>query len=133
MQVANSIRLLGFNLDRTLTKTVNLCLCQADSKRCFINSGDVTSDNRVVNLVIQIGKVVDRTRIGAIVDVEEASDVIDSIVGIIAIQKRIKCCNFITNVIAISIARVKRRVRGRQEVTKGGCSLRNVSLIALGI
>ena len=74
--------------------------------RCVINSDDVTNDNRVVNLVIQIGKVVDRTRIGAIVDVEEAGDVIDSIVSIIAVQKRIKCCNFITNVIAISVARV---------------------------
>ena len=60
--------------------------------RCVINSDDVTSDNRVVNLVIQIGKVVDRTRIGAIVDVEEAGDVIDSIVSIIAVQKRIKSC-----------------------------------------
>ena len=54
--------------------------------RCVINSGDVTSDNRVANLVVQIGKVVDRTRIGAIVDVEEVGDVIDSIVSYIAFR-----------------------------------------------
>ena len=138
MQVANSIRLCGFNLDRALTKTVNLCLCQADSMRCVINSDDVTSDNRVINLVIQVGKVVNRTRIGAIVNVKEASDVIDSIVSIIAVQKRIKCCDLCTNLSAqldsrTTVARVKCRVRGRQEVTKSGCSLRNVSLKALGI
>ena len=80
--------------------------------RCVINSGDVTNDNRVVNLNIQIRKIINRTLVYAIVDVEEAGDVIDSIVNVIAVQKRIKCCDLITNVIAISVARAKRRVRG---------------------
>ena len=115
MKVTNAIRLCGFNLNRTLTKTINLFWCQADCLRCRINNGDVTHDDRVIDLIIQIRKIGNRTLISAIVDVEEAGDTISGIVNIIAVQKRLKCRNLRGNGHAAGIVgtilQVHRRIR----------------------
>ena len=55
MLVANAVRLCGFNLNRALTKTINFSFCQLNCLRGRISDRNVARDNRVSNLIIQIG------------------------------------------------------------------------------
>ena len=57
MQVANTIGLRSFNLNRTLTKTINLSRCQHNCLRGRISDRNVTRDNRVGKSAIQIYEV----------------------------------------------------------------------------
>ena len=84
MQVANAVGLCGFDLNRTLTKTINLSRCQHNCLRGRISDRNVASDNRVGNLNIQIRKIINIALIIAIMELEEAGDTIIRIVIIIA-------------------------------------------------
>ena len=58
-----------------------------------------------MNHLYQIRKIINLALITAVMDVEEVSDTICSIVSITAVQQRLKCCNLITDGIATCIFR----------------------------